>query len=97
HERTKNWFSSEIISVKNTHISLNEKLDIGKTSPIEIALPDKIKEFFQPKDKNTLNKTLVTVKNITDTNNTCKKNISEEISLPNGVWSSRTQTLQSLS
>ncbi|WP_225912019.1 hypothetical protein, partial [Salmonella enterica] len=29
-ERTKNWFSSEITSVKNTHISLNEKLKIGK-------------------------------------------------------------------
>ncbi|ECE0473762.1 E3 ubiquitin--protein ligase, partial [Salmonella enterica subsp. enterica] len=77
-ERTKNWFSSEITSVKNTHISLNEKLKIGRTSPIEIALPHKIKEFFQPKDKSTLDKTLVTVKNITDTNNTCKKNISEE-------------------
>ncbi|ECC1649246.1 type III secretion system effector HECT-type E3 ubiquitin transferase [Salmonella enterica subsp. salamae] len=77
-ERTKNWFSSEITSVKNTHISLNEKLKIGKTSPIEIALPHKIKELFQPKDKSTLDKTLVTVKNITDTNNTCKKNISEE-------------------
>ncbi|EIZ6791623.1 E3 ubiquitin--protein ligase, partial [Salmonella enterica] len=77
-ERTKNWFSSEITSVKNTHISLNEKLKIGRTSPIEIALPHKIKEFFQPKDKGTLDKTLVTVKNITDTNNTCKKNISEE-------------------
>ncbi|EMD3877984.1 type III secretion system effector HECT-type E3 ubiquitin transferase, partial [Salmonella enterica] len=77
-EHTKNWFSSEITSVKNTHISLNEKLKIGKTSPIEIALPHKIKEFFQPKDKSTLDKTLVTVKNITDTNNTCKENISEE-------------------
>lgn len=78
-ERTKNWFSSEIISVKNTPISLNEKFKIGKDSPIEFALPQKIKEFFHPKDKNTLNKTLITVKNITDTNNTCKKNISEEV------------------
>ncbi|EHM2232187.1 E3 ubiquitin--protein ligase, partial [Salmonella bongori] len=78
HERTKNWFSSEITSVKNTPISLNEKFKIGKNSPIEFALPQKIKEFFHPKDKNTLNKTLITVKNITGTNNTCKKNISEE-------------------
>ncbi|ASG55199.1 type III secretion system effector HECT-type E3 ubiquitin transferase [Salmonella bongori] len=78
HERTKNRFSSEITSVKNTPISLNEKFKIGKDSPIEFALPQKIKKFFHPKDKNTLNKTLITVKNITDTNNTCKKNISAE-------------------
>ncbi|HCL5345586.1 TPA: type III secretion system effector HECT-type E3 ubiquitin transferase, partial [Salmonella enterica] len=77
-ERTKNWFSSEITRVKNSHVSLNEKLKTEKTSPIEIALPEKIKKFFQSKDKSTLDKTLVTVKNITDTNNTCKKNTSEE-------------------
>ncbi|EBD5789666.1 E3 ubiquitin--protein ligase, partial [Salmonella enterica] len=71
-ERTKNWFSSEITRVKNSHVSLNEKLKTEKTSPIEIALPEKIKKFFQSKDKSTLDKTLVTVKNITDTNNTCK-------------------------
>ncbi len=51
HERTKNWFSSEITSVKNTHISLNEKFKIGKDSPIEIALPEKIKNSFSRKTK----------------------------------------------
>ncbi|EQC2932059.1 type III secretion system effector HECT-type E3 ubiquitin transferase [Salmonella bongori] len=87
HERTKNWFSSEITSVKNTHISLNEKSKIGKNSPIEFALPQKIKEFFHPKDKNTLNKTLITVKNIKDTNNAGKKNISaEDVSKMNAAF-----------
>lgn len=77
-EHTKNGLASKITSVKNTHTSLNEKFKTGKDSPIEFALPQKIKDFFQPKDKNTLNKTLITVKNIKDTNNTGKKNISEE-------------------
>ncbi|EAO2632229.1 E3 ubiquitin--protein ligase, partial [Salmonella enterica] len=77
-EHTKNGLASKITSVKNTHTSLNEKFKTGKDSPIEFTLPQKIKGFFQPKDKNTLNKTLITVKNIKDTNNTGKKNISEE-------------------
>lgn len=77
-EHTKNGLASKITSVKNTHTSLNEKFKTGKDSPIEFTLPQKIKDFFQPKDKNTLNKTLITVKNIKDTNNTGKKNISEE-------------------
>lgn len=77
-EHTKNGLASKITSVKNTHASLNEKLKTGKSSSIEFALPQKIKDFFQPKDKNTLNKTLITVKNIKDTNNAGKKNISEE-------------------
>lgn len=77
-EHTKNGLTSKITSVKNTHTSLNEKFKTGKDSPIEFTLPQKIKDFFQPKDKNTLNKTLITVKNIKDTNNTGKKNISEE-------------------
>ncbi|EEA2083684.1 E3 ubiquitin--protein ligase, partial [Salmonella enterica] len=74
-EHTKNGLASKITSVKNTHTSLNEKFKTGKDSPIELALPQKIKDFFQPKDKNTLNKTLITVKNIKDTNNAGKKNI----------------------
>lgn len=77
-EHTKNGLTSKITSVKNTHTSLNEKFKTGKDSPIEFTLPQKIKDFFQPKDKNTLKKTLITVKNIKDTNNTGKKNISEE-------------------
>lgn len=77
-EHTKNGLASKITSVKNTHTSLNEKFKTRKDSPIEFTLPQKIKDFFQPKDKNTLNKTLITVKNIKDTNNTGKKNISEE-------------------
>lgn len=77
-EHTKNGLASKITSVKNTHTSLNEKFKTGKDSPIEFTLPQKIKDFFQRKDKNTLNKTLITVKNIKDTNNTGKKNISEE-------------------
>lgn len=78
-EHTKNGLASKITSVKNTHTSLNEKFKTGKDLPIEFALPQKkIKDFFQPKDKNTLNKTFITVKNIKDTNNTGKKNISEE-------------------
>lgn len=77
-ERTKNAFSSNIICVKNTHISLNQKLKIEKSSPIEIALPHKIKKFFHMKDKNTLDKTLVNVKNITDANSLFKENILEE-------------------
>lgn len=77
-EHTKNGLASKITSVKNTHTSLNENFKTGKDSPIEFTLPQKIKDFFQRKDKNTLNKTLITVKNIKDTNNTGKKNISEE-------------------
>lgn len=77
-EHTKNGLASKITSVKNTHTSLNEKFKTGKDSPIEFTLPQKIKDFFQRKDKNTLNKTLITVKNIKDTNNTGRKNISEE-------------------
>ncbi|EOZ4303590.1 SPI-1 type III secretion system effector HECT-type E3 ubiquitin transferase SopA [Salmonella enterica] len=77
-EHTKNGLASKITSVKNTHTSLNEKFKTRKDSPIEFTLPQKIKDFFQPKDKNTLNKTLITVKNIKDTNNTGKKNISKE-------------------
>lgn len=77
-EHTKNGLASKITNVKNTHTSLNEKFKTGKGSPIEFALPQKIKDFFQPKDKNTFKKTLITVKNIKDTNNTVKKNISEE-------------------
>lgn len=77
-EHTKNGLASKITSVKNTHTSLNENFKTGKDSPIEFTLPQKIKDFFQRKDKNTLNKTLITVKNIEDTNNTGKKNISEE-------------------
>ncbi len=77
-EHTKNGLASKITSIKNTHTSLNENFKTGKDSPIEFTLPQKIKDFFQRKDKNTLNKTLITVKNIKDTNNTGKKNISEE-------------------
>lgn len=86
-EHTKNGFASKITSVKNTHASLNEKLKTGKSSSIEFALPQKIKDFFQPKDKNTLNKTLITVKNIKDTNNAGKKNISaEDVSKMNAAF-----------
>ncbi|EEB1288628.1 SPI-1 type III secretion system effector HECT-type E3 ubiquitin transferase SopA, partial [Salmonella enterica subsp. enterica serovar Enteritidis] len=86
-EHTKNGLASKITSVKNTHASLNEKLKTGKSSSIEFALPQKIKDFFQPKDKNTLNKTLITVKNIKDTNNAGKKNISaEDVSKMNAAF-----------
>ncbi|EDN4650939.1 E3 ubiquitin--protein ligase, partial [Salmonella enterica subsp. enterica serovar Hadar] len=86
-EHTKNGLASKITSVKNTHTSLNEKFKTGKDSPIEFALPQKIKDFFQPKDKNTLNKTLITVKNIKDTNNAGKKNISaEDVSKMNAAF-----------
>ncbi len=86
-EHTKNGLTSKITSVKNTHTSLNEKFKTGKDSPIEFALPQKIKDFFQPKDKNTLNKTLITVKNIKDTNNAGKKNISaEDVSKMNAAF-----------
>ncbi|EDR3515540.1 E3 ubiquitin--protein ligase, partial [Salmonella enterica subsp. enterica serovar London] len=86
-EHTKNGLASKITSVKNTHTSLNEKLKTGKSSSIEFALPQKIKNFFQPKDKNTLNKTLITVKNIKDTNNAGKKNISaEDVSKMNAAF-----------
>lgn len=50
-EHTKNGLASKITSVKNTHTSLNEKFKTGKDSPIEISLPQKIKVFFQPKEK----------------------------------------------
>ncbi|EAU9551255.1 TPA: type III secretion protein, partial [Salmonella enterica] len=43
-EHTKNGLTSKITSVKNTHESLNEKFKTGKDSPIEFALPQKIKE-----------------------------------------------------
>lgn len=85
-EHTKNGLASKITSVKNTHTSLNEKFKTGKDSPIEFALPQKIKDFFQPKDKNTLNKTLITVKNIKDTNNAGKKNISRVFCHPSCHW-----------
>ncbi|ECJ3003211.1 E3 ubiquitin--protein ligase, partial [Salmonella enterica] len=65
-EHTKNGFASKITSVKNTHASLNEQIKTGKSSSIEFALPQKIKDLFQPKNKNTLNKILITVKNIKD-------------------------------